>query len=139
MGLDTSHDCWHGSYSAFSRWRQELADAAGYMSAKVIYDNGEQSIGKTIFVDWGHLQDSMFGDWKETPKDPLLVLIAHSDCEGKIKNAQCGPLAGRLKQLLPKLPKEDDCGHIGNWREKTQKFIDGLIKAAKAGEDVIFH
>lgn len=24
MGLDTSHDCWHGSYSAFMAWRCEL-------------------------------------------------------------------------------------------------------------------
>ena len=28
MGLDTSHDCWHGPYSAFMRWPVDLsADA----------------------------------------------------------------------------------------------------------------
>ena len=29
MGLDTTHDCWHGAYSAFMRWRQEIARIAG--------------------------------------------------------------------------------------------------------------
>ncbi len=29
MGLDTSHDCWHGAYSAFMRFRTEVAKAAG--------------------------------------------------------------------------------------------------------------
>ena len=28
MGLDTTHDCWHGSYSAFAIWRKKLAEAA---------------------------------------------------------------------------------------------------------------
>lgn len=25
MGLDVSHDAWHGAYSAFTRWRHEIA------------------------------------------------------------------------------------------------------------------
>lgn len=29
MGLDTSHDCWHGSYSSFHRWRCMIAQEAG--------------------------------------------------------------------------------------------------------------
>lgn len=32
MGLDTSHDCWHGAYSAFTRWRQQQRS---YLSALV--------------------------------------------------------------------------------------------------------
>lgn len=31
MGLDTSHDCWRGAYSAFNRWRRALAEAAAYL------------------------------------------------------------------------------------------------------------
>lgn len=30
MGLDVSHDAWHGAYSAFTRWRNCLAEDAGY-------------------------------------------------------------------------------------------------------------
>lgn len=29
MGLDTTHGCWHGAYSAFMRWREKLAEVAG--------------------------------------------------------------------------------------------------------------
>ena len=28
MGLDTTHDCWHGPYSMFMRWRTAIAAAA---------------------------------------------------------------------------------------------------------------
>lgn len=27
MGLDTTHDCWHGSYGSFNAWRIQLAKA----------------------------------------------------------------------------------------------------------------
>lgn len=29
MGLDTTHDCWHGAYSAFHRFRHGIARAIG--------------------------------------------------------------------------------------------------------------
>jgi hypothetical protein len=29
MGLDISHGCWEGAYSAFMRWRQQIAEVAG--------------------------------------------------------------------------------------------------------------
>lgn len=45
----------------------------------------------------------------------------------------------RLKELLPLLLEGDGGGHIGDWREKTQTFIDGLMRAHEAGEDVEFH
>lgn len=43
------------------------------------------------------------------------------------------------EELIPKLPDEDTGGHIGNWRDKTQQFVDGLREASKAKEDVGFH
>lgn len=137
MGLDTSHDCWHGAYSAFTRWRNKLAEVAGYEIAKV--DTGDLGMRDTILIDWGHVTPlQLQGEWAETPADPLLVLIAHSDCDGFIYPAQAGPLANRLAELLPLLPDEDSGGHIGRWRDKTQRFIDGLRGAAEAGEDVEF-
>jgi len=29
MGLDISHGCWHGAYSAFMRWREKISQVAG--------------------------------------------------------------------------------------------------------------
>ena len=137
MGLDTSHDCWHGAYSAFTRWRNKLAEVAGYEIAKV--DTGDMGMQNTILIDWGHIvPENLMGDWDTIPADPLILLIAHSDCDGFIHAEHAGPLADRLAELLPLLPDEDGGGHIGRWRDKTQRFIDGLRSAAEAGEDVEF-
>lgn len=133
MGLDTSHDCWHGAYSAFGRWRNELARVAGYSFYK-------QDGMDIPLIDWGHLPDeTLFGEWERTPDDPLIVLIAHSDCEGVIHPAQAEALAKRLEELIPLLPQERDSGHIGDWRAKTQQFVDGLREAVERNEDVEFH
>ena len=77
--------------------------------------------------------------WNYFKNDPLTILLRHSDCEGTIAAADCAPLAYRLAELLPLLPDEDGGGHIGNWRKKTQTFIDGLFAAASADEPVEFH
>jgi hypothetical protein len=135
MGLDTTHGCWHGAYSAFTRWRNALARHAGYALAK-----GEHGI-EFAAIDWDSLPSgSLLGEWERTPDDPLLVLLAHSDCDGVIRPAQAGLLADRLEGLLPKLRlRVYDSGHIGNWEEKTRAFIEGLREAAAAGEDVEFY
>jgi hypothetical protein len=141
MGLWVSHDCWTGAYSAFSRWREQLARSAGYTIAKVTWEDGDVFVNGRdyVLIDWGHVTPAqLMGEWDQTPADPLLVLIAHSDCEGVIHPAQAGPLADRLTELLPLLPEEIALGHIGDWRMKTQAFIDGLRAAAEAGEDVEF-
>lgn len=91
MGLDTTHDCWHGAYSAFSRWRDKLAEVAGYEIAKAETDMG---LRETVLIDWGHVtQANLDGDWDSTPADPLLILIAHSDCE-------CGYRLGKIRLQL---------------------------------------
>lgn len=137
MGLDCSHGAWRGAYSAFTRWRNTIAQAAGYSVAKVQYEDGYSA--PAVMIDWGHITEAqLHGEWEETPSDPLLVLIAHSDCDGVIKPEQAEPLAARLEELVDNLPTEDAPGHIGNWRSKTQSFIDGLRKAAAAGENLEF-
>jgi hypothetical protein len=139
MGLDTSHDCWHGAYSAFTRWRNKLAEVAGYQVADVRYDSGHFP---TVLIDWGHIAAEnpgyLAGDWEKAPTDPLIVLIAHSDCDGHIHPEHAAPLADRLEGLLPLLPDGEGGGHIGDWRAKTQAFIDGLRRAAAANEPVVF-
>lgn len=136
MGLDTTHDAWHGAYSAFKRWRDEIAKAAGYAFLK-------QDYYEVAAIDWGHIPErALMGDWTglDAPRDPLLYLIAHSDCEGEIRPEQAAPLADALEALLPKLEGVPGGGHIGpSFRDKTQKFIDGLRRAVAAGESVEFH
>ncbi len=121
MGLDTTHGCWHGAYSAFGRWRTKVAEVAGFPPL----DSMEGFGGVTA--------------WEPFQADPLTTLLSHSDCDGTIPSADCGPLADRLAEVLPKMPEGDGGGHIRDWRAKTQSFIDGLRRAAAAGEDVEFH
>ena len=133
MGLNISHGCWSGAYSAFNRWRNKLAEAAGYWVMK--FPSGHE----TATIDWGHVSEAnLLGDWDEVPKDPLIILIAHSDCDGIIRSEHAGLLADRIGELLALLPDGDGGGHIGNWRDKTQEFVDGLRFAHQRGEDVVF-
>lgn len=142
MGLDTSHDCWHGAYSAFTRWRHHIARAAGYYVRPVKWSDNYEI--ESILLEWHryHPEKELQGDWDETPHDPLIVLFAHSDCDGVIRPAQAVPLADALEALLPKLENPQDGGHIGargGYVEVTKQFITGLRAAAAAGEDIDFH
>jgi hypothetical protein len=147
MGLDTTHDCWHGAYSAFSRWRDMLAEAAGYNLHKVDFeDTTFPATMRLAMLDWGLIGPKYLnGDWDQIPvridgtPDPLLILLTHYDCEGFIKTEHTGPLADRLEELLPALEGKDGGGHIGLYAEKTQQFIKGLRLASKRGEKVTFH
>lgn len=165
MGLDTSHGCWHGAYSAFMRWRHKIAEVAGFPPLGMMegfYDSKEwwfmtprsaEGVRATMYkfdelvstegsgLSF-HAQQGLKGlpiSWTIFEADPLVKLLYHSDCDGSIASADCGPIADRLTTLLPLLPDAEDGGHIGVWREKTQRFIDGLRAAAAAGEDVEFH
>ena len=143
MGLDTSHDCWHGAYSAFLRWRHTLAEAAGYKIREPTPEERDQGIySPSVDIHWEVFEDKNYqGEWDSPPgDDPLLFLIVHSDCDGVIHPQQGIHIARRLEQLLPLLDDAEAIGHIRpHMRAKTQQFIDGLKAAAAAGEDVEFH
>ena len=134
MGLDTSHGCWHGPYGAFARWRTELARAAGYKMREPTPEDWSRYV-----LPWHMFEDKNYlGEWDSPPgDDPLLFLLAHSDCDGEIHPEHGVHIAARLEQLLPLLEEP-----YSDWptymRDKTQQFIDGLRKAADAQEDVVF-
>lgn len=165
MGLDTTHGCWHGAYSAFGRWREGLAKVAGIplhlMEHYYTEDSWIDGPPDKDAMNWaapregGPLCKSHYGpllhswinrvsawlpiSWDVLKPDVLHILLDHSDCDGWIEAEHCAALADRLEELLPLLPTEYDSGHIGDWRDKTQKFIDGLRLAASRGENVEFH
>lgn len=142
MGLDTTHDCWHGSYRAFSRWRDKLAEVAGY----TFHENEGRLM---VDIDWGGVESligrDLLGKWPAVPvrhdgtPDPLIILLAHSDCEGEIQVEFLGAIADRLEELLPLVAGQDGGGHVGDYGTKTRTFIDGLRRAEAVGEPVEFH
>ncbi len=139
MGLDTTHDCWHGAYSAFARWRDKVTEAGGYEPSTREAPDGHYQGSRSI--DWGQITEAnLQGQWKELPEDPLVVLIAHSDSSGKLPVPILLPLADGLEKLIPDLPDDGDWGHVyGGYRVATQRFADGLRRAAAANKPVGFH
>lgn len=154
MGLDTTHDCWHGAYSAFNRWRAELARVSGvpldlmegfYDPSPDSYDMNLSKIAKFLgstpldFCGSALLRYAAFLPirWDILKPDVLYVLLDHSDCDGDIPADQCEPLANRLEELLPLL-HGDGGGHVGDYRQTTERFIKGLRLAASLGEAVEF-
>lgn len=120
MGLDTSHNCWHGPYSMFMRWRCWLH----------LYLTNDPK---------GATHEALRDAWKAGVYDdqtvPINVLMAHSDCEGEIPAEMCGPIADALEALLVKMPERGTYDHA---RPATLRFIAGLRVAAAAGEPVVF-
>ncbi len=153
MGLDTSHDCWHGAYSAFNRWRTMLARVAG-MPPLVLMEgffDPEQAVTGNPFwkqyeedkqrgcIGEGSIWSQLPIRWEGLNPSPLHTLLHHSDCDGEIAWQECDAIADALEALIPLLPKVEAAGHIGDWRDKTQTFVDGLRVAAKKQENVEFH
>ena len=148
MGLDCSHDAWHGAYSAFHKWRKKIAEVAGLPPLELMegFYVGLDQLGLTTptlfhggfessirFID-----DRLPISWDCLKPNPLYELLAHSDCDGEIEASRCGDIADALEVLIPLLPDVDAGGHIGNWRDKTQQFVDGLRDAYASGEDLRF-
>jgi hypothetical protein len=134
MGLDVSHGCWSGSYSRFDRWRMKIVEVAGYSLSKDCLGN------KLADIDWDSFEnENYYGKWRKTPKDILLVLIVHSDCEGKIYRRHQLPLAQRLEELLPLLPSKHETWHSLDWQQVTKDFIEGLRYAHSKHEIVEFY
>jgi hypothetical protein len=146
MGLICSHGFWNGPYTMFHRWRCELARVAGYGVAP--WDFGDGVIADAPVLPYEQLTiEQHEGQWERTPDDPLLVLLAHSDCSGEIAPEQAAPLAARLEELLPQvrqIPMADaEEAYDGvpkiDWHpEWTQRAIDALRTAAARGESVRF-
>lgn len=139
MGLDVSHDCWSGAYGGFSRFRDKLASVAGYEFIEDAARGGRRMVA----LDYGAWPEANYYDPPIIPyradgtQDPLLLLLMHSDCEGRIRAEHVKPLADRLTALLPDI-EGDGHGHVGDYREATQQFINGLRLAEQHDEDVVF-
>lgn len=134
MGLDTTHDCWHGPYSQFARWRQWLNLFVMTERAKA-GDKGAEAISHM-----GATAEAIDRAWNEGRYDdqsiPINVLMNHSDCDGEIPAEACGPLADALESLLEQMPER---GIYDEKRPATERFIRGLRRAAAANEAVGFH
>ena len=135
MGLDTEPEAWSGAYSAFNRWRNQVAEAAGYTMTEM--DIGWTKVMVPLISEEDYARytgDIVYGDWAGViPSDPLHYLFLHSDAEGMLTQGACAALGERLLEILPKFPVEND------WAiAKTQKFADGCFECVRQNVDMQF-
>lgn len=151
MGLVITHGTWNGAYSAFHKWRTEIAKHLGIpldlmegfyvknehdplVLLNFTYPKGdelEMAALRRIEVNFPLL-------WDAFKPNPLHELLYHSDYDGEIEWSKCEVIADELEKLLPELPDKDFGGHIGLIRDKTKVFIDGLRLAYTKKENIEF-
>lgn len=141
MGLDTTHDCWHGPYSAFMRWRNKIAELAGIplplMEGFFDWSEHYSPPLDKIPMNMRTLVPFLPIKWESLRFDPLHYLLNHSDCDGHITWKRAKKIADRLDEILREWCPEDD---QDQWAyDKTKQFRDGLYEAYKLQENVEFH
>lgn len=152
MGLDCSHDAFHGAYSAFNRLRQFVCAATGPEGSfppHYLYGaNGEVQEGADglLLLRRGLDADKLYiGDEYGRDTHPgLWEFLTHSDCDGEIAPGMCVKVADDLERLMPKMEalRWQSHGHIaarGGFLEVVRKFIAGCRAASAAGEPLDFH
>lgn len=130
MGLDTTHNCYHGAYGSFARFRNAIQDAAGdlpFLDATGEFSYSYHIVGKT------YPARCYYGWWDaEFPYDDVLeVLFVHADCEGYIFPRDGEDLANRLEGFIEKVDPEE--------QPSVRQFINGLRRAAAENEIVRFY
>jgi len=134
VGLSTTYNCFEGSYSYFNEWRNAIALASGYKIESFDYFGNKYFY--PVLNEKICTKEHKMGIWEKAPKDILIILLAHLDCDGIIQSKYCSSLADRLEEILKILSEETPSFY--NKRITTQLFIEGLRKAAKDGADIEF-
>lgn len=130
MGLDVSHDAFHGAYSAFNRFRKAVAESMGGSYPP----HDDKSLDPEMWY---------WGTGANIAHHPgLFVFFNHSDCDGAIHWKDCFHVALEVEALLPELDAMVVCGgHIeaqGGYGAVARKFILGCRAAFDAKEDLVF-
>lgn len=149
MGLDCSHDAFHGAYSAFNRLRQFVCHAIGgsfpphwkYDEHGVLIERFAPSLAS----DMRDMQEGMYyaGEYTNEEWPGLHEFLGHSDCGGEISPESCVIVANDLERLLPEMQKLKwrASGHIegaGGYIAVINRFIAGCRKAAENNEPLRF-
>lgn len=119
MGLDISHDAWHGPYSSFMEFRIRIAAAIGESLSDFKGFGGNRPFTEIKRGVW----------W----------LLEHSDCDGHITPECCKLIADDLKQILPALSDTDCPMPSFTTRARAERFMKGCLAAHKANENLEFH
>lgn len=117
MGLDTTHNAWHGPYSSFNDWRGWVGKQIGIELRQMEGFGGEISF--------------------DTVTHDVKALLDHSDCDGSLTPEQCEQIANGLDEILSKLPEDEPKDERSNYW-LAERFRDGCRLAASKGETLEF-
>ncbi len=148
MGLDTTHDCWHGPYGAFNRWREQLAKRIDlplplmkgfcpWFQAMVPSDGSNIIYGFQKPTRYSPLK------WPSSTDEPLVLLLSHSDCDGDIRWQDAEAIANRLDTIIKAahvmtVPSGSERADYDGFIPACERFSNGLRSAAAAKENVDF-
>ncbi len=119
MGLDTTHNCWHGAYSSFNRFRYSLAIQVGINLDE--YDGYDKGGTKNL----------------NDIKHDLMPLFNHSDCDGYLSVEESKRIVNGLNSVLDTFNETIECDF--DFKEKIMQFHDGCLDAISKNETVKFH
>jgi len=145
MGLDTSHDCFHGGYIRFHFFRKAVAEVVGIPLDLM---EGHFNRAEWMLCAGGvPIQESLLEtrleplpvSWKAFEEDPISLLLHHSDFDGEISWEDAVPIAERLEEIAPQIVHPE--GQRDDWDFKAHalQFAAGLRQAAELQENVDFH
>lgn len=150
MGLDTSNNAWHGPYSSFMAWRTELATHYNIPLELMegFYYKGDACSDPFLLLHYKfkydeleirpikRLEDKLPLKWENLKKNPIHILLRHSDSDGYISYGNCGKIAKELKIIIEKLTPDYRSYSFYN---RTKEFMEGCELAYKNKEKLIFH
>jgi len=143
MGLDTTHDCFHGGYVRFHHFRKCVAAAVGlpldlmegfFDRAEWMACAGDSPVCRNLLE---RRLESLPISWKVLGNDPVVLFLHHSDCEGEISWRDAEAIAERLEEIAPDI--EWDGRPDWDFKAHALQFAAGLRRAAEARENVEFH
>lgn len=117
MGLDTSHNCWHGPYSAFNRFRYSLGYQIGINLDDYDGYGGEKDLASI--------------------QHDLQPLFDHSDCDGYIEVEDSKRIVKGLNDVLDKF--DDSLQMDFDFKDNIIQFRDGCLDAISNDETIYFH
>jgi hypothetical protein len=119
MGLDTSHNCWHGPYSSFNRFRKSLATQIG--------------IDLDEYIGYGEKGTKDL----TTIEHDIQPLLNHSDCDGKLTVKEARQIAKGLNNILENFNDKIQADY--NFKENIIQFRDGCLDAVSKKQKIDFH
>lgn len=144
MGLDTTHNAWHGPYSSFNNFRRQLAKHYGipldlmegfYADKDEVFCNpfyfAEKELTELSYFSIKRVKDYLPLKWDNFKPNAIHELLYHSDCDGYINWVACGKIAKELRKVLTEIEKDEAAEPITPQRAMYNGFYNAVEQFMK--------